>query len=507
MAHAEEVWSTAARTGERLAHVTDATGTAELDAVVRAAAATAPILAGAGTAGRAALLDAMATELAVDAEPIIASADRETALGETRLRGELARSTFQLRLFAEVLADGGYLEVIIDHADPRAAPAPRPDLRRMLIPLGPVGVFAASNFPLAFSVPGGDTASALAAGCPVVVKAHPGHPYTSELTAAALRRGARRVGLPEELLGLVYGFDAGPDLVRHPLIEAVGFTGSVAGGRALFDLACARPRPIPFFGELGSINPLVVTPAAASERAAQIAADLAGSFTLGNGQFCTKPGLAFVPAGVDGDRLVAALLTAARAVDGGPMLTGSIHDGFVAGARERANLDEVDAALAPAGKIMPHVLLTRAEVASDLLFDECFGPLIVVVRYAGADDLQAALARIPGTLTATIHCALGEDVAGSLAERVARQVAGSAGRVIFNGYPTGVAVTWAMQHGGPYPSSTAVAATSVGATAIRRFLRPVAYQDAPAGLLPAELREDNPLGLPRRVDGHYEPIR
>ncbi|MEN3306475.1 MAG: NADP-dependent aldehyde dehydrogenase [Micromonosporaceae bacterium] len=498
------VLSIDARTGERTELDVAPASPGQVDAAVRAAAHTAPALAAAGIPGRARMLRAMADEVDRDGDAIVAAADRESALGEVRLRGELARTTYQLRLFAEVVEDGAYLDVTIDHADPQAVPAPRPDLRRMMLPLGPVGVFSASNFPLAFSVAGGDTASALAAGCPVVVKAHSGHPRTSELAGAALRRAAAAAGMPGDVVSVIHGRQAGTDLVKHPLIQAVGFTGSLGGGRALFDLACARPSPIPFYGELGSINPLVVTPAAAAERAESIANGLAGSFTLGIGQFCTKPGLAFIPAGPDGQRLASALAQAAAQVPGGPMLTPSIRDGFRTGAAERTNHPGVRAVLTAGGETSPHVLSVPAAGLSELFYEECFGPLVVLVEYAGTDELLAALDRVPGTLTATVHNGAGEDAPDSVAARAADRLRERAGRLVYNGFPTGVAVTWAMQHGGPYPSSTFAAHTSVGTAAIRRFLRPVTHQDAPAGLLPPELREDNPLRLPRRVDGKYQ---
>jgi NADP-dependent aldehyde dehydrogenase len=498
------VWSVDARTGEKVEAVATAATPADVDAAALRAAEVAPALVGAGLAGRARLLRAMADEIEEDGDAIVAAADRESALGQTRLRGELARSAYQLRLFAEVLEDGGYLELTVDHPDPNAIPAPRPDLRRMLVPVGPVGVFSASNFPLAFSVPGGDTASAIAAGCPVVVKAHSGHPYTSELCAAALRRAAGSVALPEDVLQVIHGREGGTHLVRHPAIQAVGFTGSVGGGRALYDLAVSRPSPIPFYGELGSINPFVVTLAAAAERAEAIATGLAGSFTLGIGQFCTKPGLVFVPSGEDGQRLVEALAAAASTIPGGPMLTPSIRDSFLSGAAERAALPGVRVALSADGQTAPQVLVASASALDDVLLEECFGPLVVVVEYAGEDELFAALSRVPGSLTASIHCGQDEGAEGSFADRVAQRVTGQAGRILFNGYPTGVAVSWAQHHGGPYPATTFPHHTSVGTTAIRRFLRPVAYQDAPDALLPAELREANPLALPRRVDGRYQ---
>jgi NADP-dependent aldehyde dehydrogenase len=499
-----EVWSIDARTGEKVERVGTQATAGEVDAAVRAAAAAGPALVDAGLARRATLLRAMADAIDAEGDAIVAAADRESALGETRLRGELARTTYQLRLFGEVLADGGYLEITIDHPDPNAIPAPRPDLRRMLLPVGPVAVFSASNFPLAFSVAGGDTASAIAAGCPVVVKAHSGHPKTSELVAAAVRRAAREAGFPADVLTLIHGREAGTELVRHPLIKAAGFTGSLWGGRALFDLACARPDPIPFYGELGSINPLVVTPSAAAERAEGIAAGLAGSFTLGVGQFCTKPGLVFVPASEDGERLIAALGEAAATIPGGAMLTPSIHKAFVEGAAARVAHSGVRTVLAKDGEVSPHVLVAPAATVDELLVEECFGPLVMVIQYSTEDELFAALEKVPGSLTATVHSGSDEGKPGSLADRVATRLRESAGRIVWNGFPTGVAVTWAQHHGGPWPATTFSAHTSVGTTAIRRFLRPVTYQDAPAGLLPPELAEDNPLGLPRRVDGRLE---
>ena len=500
-----QVWSIDARTGVRVDPVAVESTAADVDAAVQRAAATSAVLVATGLAGRARMLRAMADEIERDADVIIATADRETALGSPRLTGELARTAYQLRLFADVVIDGGYLELIIDHADPAAAPAPRPDLRRMLVPLGAVAVFAASNFPLAFSVPGGDTASALGSGCPVVVKAHPGHPATSELCHAALRRGAVAAGLPADVVQLVHGVDAGRQLVVHPQITAVGFTGSVSGGRALFDLACGRPDPIPFYGELGSINPLVVTPAAAHARAASIGSGLAASFTLGSGQFCTKPGLAFVPSGHDGEKLIDALHAATVTIPAGAMLTAGIRDAFTAGASAREALANARSLRnggpgtdgEQAGHA-PRILVASAGTLDEMLLEECFGPLIVVAVYADADELVAALERIEGSLTATIHCGVGSD---EIAARVTSLAVRKAGRVLFNGFPTGVAVTWSMQHGGPWPATTASLHTSVGATAIRRFLRPVVFQDAPAELLPAELREENPLRMPRRVDG------
>jgi NADP-dependent aldehyde dehydrogenase len=495
------------RTGKVVEVVAHEFSPDEVDATCEVAASVAPLLDEAGPRGRARMLRLMADELDSDGDKIVELADRESALGTTRLRGELARSSFQLRMFAAVLDDGAYLNVTIDHADPDAAPAPRPDLRRMLVPLGPVAVFGASNFPLAFSVPGGDVASALASGCPVVVKAHPAHPATAQRCAEALRRAAVGAGLPLEVLGLVHGGAAGADLVRHPAIRAVGFTGSLLGGRALFDLACARPEPIPFFGELGSLNPVVVTAAAAAERADAIAADLLASFTNGVGQFCTKPGIVFLPAGGQGRRVRDSLATGTREYQPTAMLAERIRAGYWAGADVRAQLPGVDVLAESAvpegtGFLAPARLLgvpaheLRDEAVRATLFDECFGPLTVLVEYADEAELLATVAQLPGSLTASVHA--GADETPTVIVDLLRQ---RAGRLVWNGYPTGVAVAWATQHGGPYPSSTDSRSTSVGAAAIERWLRPIAYQSTPARMLPDALQESNPWRLPRRVDG------
>jgi NADP-dependent aldehyde dehydrogenase len=506
------VWSVDPRTGKQHEQVATEATTGDVDAAVRAAAAALPALADRSVRSR--MLRSAAGLLEDAAGEVVALADAETALGVPRLTGELARTALQLRAFADVVDEGAYLDVIIDHADPYAKPLARPDLRRYRIPLGVVAVYAASNFPLAFSVPGGDTASALAAGCPVVVKAHPDHPATSELCARLLRRAATEVGLPADTVVLVHGFQAGVDLVRHPLVAAAGFTGSIPGGRALFDAAAARPRPIPFHGELGSLNPVVVTPAAAAERAEQIGAGLAASFTLGTGQFCTKPGLVLAPEGDGGDRLVRALTEAAGAAPAGVLLDSRMRDNFLKGASARAGLPGVAAPVAAGdegsgvrpGFVTADAADLAAPGAADLLLEECFGPLTVIVRYGDPAALGAVLDRLPGNLTATAH--LGEEeaaVAGGEAAALLARLSELAGRVLVNGWPTGVAVTAAQHHGGPYPATTSTS-TSVGATAIERWLRPVAYQDTPEALLPLELRDDNPLGLPRRLNGTH-PLR
>ncbi|MFE7119607.1 aldehyde dehydrogenase (NADP(+)) [Streptomyces sp. NPDC057654] len=508
---AAPVWSVDPRTGKQYEQVAEEAGPAEVDRAVRAAhAARAPL---ADRAARAALLRAAADLLDEAGEQLIAAADAESALGAGRLTGELARTTYQFRAFADAVDEGAFLDVIVDHADADAKPVPRPDLRRYKVPLGVVAVYAASNFPLAFSVPGGDTASALAAGCPVVVKAHPDHPATSELCGALLRRAAVAAGLPEDVVAVVHGFDAGIELVRHPLVAAVGFTGSVRGGRALYDAAAARPHPIPFYGELGSLNPVVVTRAAAEERAEQIGTGLAGAMTMGVGQFCTKPGLVLAPAGESGDRLLKSLADAVGGAGAGVLLDARMRDAFAEGVRARAELPGVQAPVAPGAAGEHTVSAGFLAVPADLLasggpygvlLEECFGPVTVVARYADEAEIGAVLGQLSGNLTATVHLGAAEadGTAGQGAELLAALVP-LAGRVLVDGWPTGVAVTEAQHHGGPYPATTSTS-TSVGATAVERWLRPVVYQNAPAALLPPELHDGNPLGLPRRVDGRRE---
>ncbi|MCF3123328.1 aldehyde dehydrogenase (NADP(+)) [Streptomyces silaceus] len=507
---AAPVWSVDPRTGKQREQVAVEATADEVDRAVRAARAAAPALADRAT--RAAFLRTAAELLEEARGPLVEAADAETALGPVRLTGELARTCYQLRSFADIVDEGAFLGVVIDHPDDTATP-PVPDLRRYKIPLGVVAVYAASNFPFAFSVPGGDTASALAAGCPVVVKAHPDHPATSELVATVLRRAAARHGVPDGVLGLVHGFDAGVELVRHPLVSGAGFTGSVRGGRALFDAAAARPVPIPFHGELGSLNPVVVTEAAAAERGEQIGAGLAGSMTLGVGQFCVKPGLVLVPEGAGGDRLVKSLTEAVSNTEAGVLLDHRMRDTFVAGVRERAGLPDVDTPVTPgaggehtvgAGFLTVPAARLTGEGAHDLLLEECFGPVTVVARYTDDTEITAVLGRLPGNLTATVQLSSDEAAgAGGRGAALLAELTPLAGRVLVDGWPTGVAVAPAQHHGGPYPATTSTS-TSVGGTAIERWLRPVAYQNTPEALLPPELRDANPLGLPRRYDGRPE---
>jgi NADP-dependent aldehyde dehydrogenase len=485
-------------------------------------AATAAIVTGASTeAERAGWLRALADMLDANAGELIEIADRESHLGVPRLTGEVARTSGQLRLFADVILEGSYLEAIIDHAEPDAAP-PRPDLRRMLRAIGPVAVFAASNFPFAFSVLGGDTASALATGSPVVVKAHPGHEELSARTAELAIGALKQTGAPDGTFGIVYGMDAGSQLVTDPRIAAASFTGSLRGGRALYDLAAARPAPIPFYGELGSLNPVVITAAAVENRGAELAAGLVGSFTLGVGQFCTKPGVVFVPegAGSEGGSSAGAgfeqlVVDALPAPASAPMLDERIASAFAAGMQEIETHAAVRVLSAPGGvtsgsrsadpldgsPLDGSPLVGSTTVAgllanADTLLEERFGPFTLLVSYRDASEVIEAIAAIGGSLTGTVHAEATDDIA-AITDALAR----TCGRVLFAGWPTGVSVAWSQNHGGPWPSTTASIHTSVGATAVRRFLRPVAFQSAPAGLLPAALRDGNPLGIPRRVDG------
>jgi NADP-dependent aldehyde dehydrogenase len=471
-----------------------------VDCAVRLAAEASQTLAQAGDAALAAALRLAADRLDAAKAELIPAALAESHLPESRLAGELARTTFQLRIFADLLGDGSSHGVVVDHADPSWGMGPRPDLRRCLVPLGPVAVFAASNFPFAFSAAGGDTAAALAAGCSVIVKAHPGHPHLSELTGEIVTAALSAAGLPDGAFAVIHGEQAGIALVQHPLLAAVAFTGSLHGGRALFDLACARPEPIPFYGELGSLNPVFVTPAAAAARREEIIAGFVGSFTLGAGQLCTKPGLLLVPADAG---FAGPLAGAVREVAAAPLLNERIAVGYAQTSTDLAGRDGVQTlvagAPAPAGPEPSLLMMPAAELASRSgeLMVECFGPASVLVPYSGLDELRAVAAALPGQLTATVQGEDNDPDAAQLIGLLARR----AGRVIWNGWPTGVSVTWAQHHGGPYPATTNSLHTSVGTASISRFQRPVAFQGMPERLLPEVLREQNLGRVPARVDG------
>lgn len=472
----------------------------ELDAAVAAAVAAAAGMAAAGPEERAGWLRGVADALEAAREQLVPLAIEESHLPDSRLQGELSRTTGQLRLLADEAATGSPWDVVIDHADPDWQPVPRPDLRRVTVPVGPVAVYAASNFPFAFSVAGGDTASAWAAGCPVVVKAHPGHPQLSVAVADAVSAGLAEAGAPAGAFALVHGFETGTALIEHPGIRAGAFTGSVGAGRALFDLAAGRPEPIPFFGELGSVNPVVVTPGAAAARGASIGEGYAGSLSLGVGQFCTNPGLLFAPAGTE---VVAAAAAALADVGPAPMLNDRIAHGYADGLARLRAVDGVRVVVdgtsgsEPTPSLLEVGIDRFAEV--EALSQECFGPVSLVVTYDEPTQLLAVVAELEGQLTATVHGEADEALAAELLHALTPK----AGRVLWNGWPTGVTVTYAMQHGGPYPAATAPT-TSVGTAAIARFGRPVAYQDVPDPLLPPALQEANPWHLPRRVDGTWQ---
>jgi NADP-dependent aldehyde dehydrogenase len=485
--------------------VTD-TQTLTVDAAVSAAQSAFEAAREVSPATRRTWLEALADALESHADDLVALAHDESHLPIVRLTGELTRTAFQLRLLGADAASGDPFAATIDHADPGWGMGPRPDIRRVGEPLGVVGVFGASNFPFAFSVLGGDSASALAAGCAVVHKAHPAHPRLARETARLAVEALRAVGAPSGLFALVEGYEDGPALVQHPLVKAVGFTGSTRGGQALAALAADRPEPIPFYGELGSTNPVFVTPGAWAARRDAILAGFVGSFTLGMGQFCTKPGYLVVPA-TSRDELVAGLADASP-VPPHEMLSDSLRASFERSRDEFASVDGVEPLTTlPGAEGAPEATVFRAPAervlsAPELLEHEMFGPASVIVEYDSPEQLEAIAASIGGQLTAGVHAEDGEDTAALL-----RTLAGHAGRVLWNGWPTGVTVSYAQQHGGPFPATTAPATTSVGTAAIGRFLRPVAYQDVPDAALPPALQESNPWGIARRVDGALQPAR
>ncbi len=440
---------------------------------------------------RAALLDAIAEEIEARGAAITEIGSAETGLPEARLEGERGRTTGQLRLFASTIRKGDYLDRRHDLALPDRKPAPRPDLRMMQRPIGPVAVFGASNFPLAFSTAGGDTAAALAAGCPVVVKGHEAHPGTGEIVAEAITAAIARCNLPPGVFSFVHGGarEVGRALVQHPLIRAVGFTGSLAGGRALFDLCAARPEPIPFFGELGSVNPMFLLPAAVAARGAEIAKGWAGSLTMGAGQFCTNPGIAVVLE-TQAAAIAEAAKTALASIGAQVMLTDGIASAYRAG-RDRiaagTGVREVLTSVCDLRNATPYLFVVAGDdwLANHTLSQEVFGPLGLIVTARDPDQMLAIARSLEGQLTATLHL---DSADSALARQLMPVLERKAGRVLANGFPTGVEVCDAMVHGGPYPASTNFGATSVGTLSIRRFLRPVCYQNMPEALLPDDLQ-------------------
>ncbi|WP_209597478.1 aldehyde dehydrogenase (NADP(+)) [Ruegeria sp. HKCCSP351] len=439
---------------------------------------------------RAAFLNTIADEIEARAEAITEIGTQETGLPEARLQGERGRTSGQLRLFATHILSGEYLDRRHDGPLPDRSPLPRPDLKMIQRPIGPVAVFGASNFPLAFSTAGGDTAAALAAGCPVVVKGHSAHPGTGEIIAEAIHAAIERCKIHPGVFSLIQGGDrtVGSALVQHPLIRAVGFTGSLAGGRALFDLCAARPEPIPFFGELGSVNPMFVLDAALTNRGDNIAQNWAGSLTMGAGQFCTNPGVAVMLAGAAADHFAETARTALSETPAQTMLTDGIADAYRAGQARIANtagVQEVLTSMCEQRTASPYLYRTNAVnwLANETLGEEVFGPLGVIVTAETPDEMRAVAHSLQGQLTCTLHMDDADlDTARSLMPILERK----AGRVLANSFPTGVDVCDSMVHGGPYPASTNFGATSVGTLSIRRFLRPVCYQNMPDALLPEQ---------------------
>lgn len=442
-------------------------------------------------AERAAFLNAIADEIEARAEAITEIGTSETGLPVARLQGERGRTTGQLRLFAEHILKGAYLDRRHDVALPDRAPLPRPDLRMMQRPIGPVAVFGASNFPLAFSTAGGDTAAALAAGCPVVVKGHGAHPGTGEIVAEAIHAAVAKCGMPKGVFSLVQGGNrrVGEALVQHPRIKAVGFTGSLGGGRALFDLCAQRPEPIPFFGELGAVNPMFMLPQAIARRGAELGRGWAGSLAMGAGQFCTNPGIAVVIAGPEADAFVEAARAALSETGAQVMLTDGIAQAYSKGAAvigEQAGVQTLITSMCDRREAKPFLFRVKAEdwLGNHALSEEVFGPLGLVVVARDADEMDRVARSFVGQLTTTLHM---DDDDAALARRLLPVLERMAGRVLANGFPTGVEVCDAMVHGGPYPASTNFGATSVGTLSIRRFLRPVCYQNLPEAILPADL--------------------
>jgi NADP-dependent aldehyde dehydrogenase len=458
---------------------------------------------------RADFLEAVAAEIESDRDAIVEAAVAESHLPEGRIAGEVGRTTGQLRMFAGVARRGDHLGVRIDPALPDRAPLPRADLRQRQVPLGPVAVFGASNFPLAFSTAGGDTASALAAGCPVVVKGHPAHPRTGHLVARAVARAVEKHELPAGTFSFLLAADGqdgialGQELVTDPRVKAVGFTGSRGGGLAIVAAAATRDEPIPVYAEMSSINPVVVLPGALTTGDVEaFATAYVGSLTLGSGQFCTNPGLLFLPRGDAGDAFLAAAGEAVAQAVGTTMLTPGIATAYEQGTaalREAADVRVVGQGTA-GGDHAPAPQVVEAGTLAGVT-DEVFGASGVVVRYDDLDDLVSHLESLEGQLTATVHAT---DTDTADAARLLPVLELRAGRILFNGWPTGVEVGHAMVHGGPFPATSDSRGTSVGSLAIERFQRPVAYQDVPAGVLPEAVRDDNPWGLTRRIDGELQ---
>ncbi|NIX93746.1 aldehyde dehydrogenase (NADP(+)) [Pseudomonas fulva] len=493
-------------TGEALPVTFSQATPEEVDAAAQAAEAAFPAYSALAPERRAQFLDAIADQLDALDDTFIATVCRETALPAGRIQGERARTSNQMRQFAKVLRRGDFLGARIDRAQPQRQPLPRPDLRQYRTGLGPVAVFGASNFPLAFSTAGGDTAAALAAGCPVVIKAHSGHMATAEWVGEAIERAAVATGMPAGVFNMIYGAGVGEALVRHPMIQAVGFTGSLKGGRALCDMAAARAQPIPVFAEMSSINPVLVLPGALQARGPQIARELANSVVMGCGQFCTNPGLVIGIAGEAFSDFLAQLGAHLADQPGQTMLNAGTLRSYGAGVErlhQHPGIRHLAGSTQGGNQAQPQLFMAQASLllqGDEVLQEEVFGPTTVAIEVADEAELRRALEALQGQLTATL-IAEPEDFRrfAALVPVLQRK----AGRLLVNGYPTGVEVCEAMVHGGPYPATSDARGTSVGTLAIDRFLRPVCFQDYPDALLPDALKDANPLGLLRLIDGQH----
>jgi NADP-dependent aldehyde dehydrogenase len=501
-------------TGETLPGGFSTAGPDQVDAACSLAARASAAYGSFAPSRRAEFLEAIARELLSDAEPLTERAHQETGLPMARVQGELNRTAGQMTLFAQVLRKGDYLRATLDTADATRTPLPKPAMRTLQVPLGPIAVFGASNFPLAYSAAGGDTASALAAGCPVVMRAHPAHPGTGEMAARAVLRAAQHTGMPEGVYSLLTGRGnpLGQQVVQHPAIRGVGFTGSRKGGLALAELAAKRPHPIPVFAEMSSVNPVFVLPGALHTRAHAIAAGLVASVLQGVGQFCTSPGLVFGVRGADWDAFTAAAGKALEGSTPGTMLHSGIAEAYTQNAGALASLPGVTTlargrtghGAGAYSQALPQLCATdaRAFLKEPRMMEEVFGPASLLVACDSVEQMYEIVAALEGQLTATVHLEPSDYAA---APQLIAQLAQAAGRLIANGFPTGLEVGYATIHGGPYPATTDSRWTAVGARAIERWLRPLCFQDFPDELLPDALRTANPLGLPRLEDGSYRP--
>jgi 2,5-dioxopentanoate dehydrogenase len=495
-------------TRKSTAHTFHEASPENVDAAVQAAVQAFTVLRNTSAEKRATLLDAIAGEIEAIGDILLETGNEETALGLPRLTGERGRTTGQLRSFAALLREGSYVGAIIDTAQPERQPAPRPDIRRMLFPIGPVAVFTPNNFPFAFGVPGGDATSALAAGCPVIVKGHPSHPATNELMAGAINRAVAKVGLPAGTFSLIQGasIEVGQYLVKHPVLRAVAFTGSLRGGRAIFDTASQRPHPIPVYAEMGSINPVVLLPDAIKQGSETLAENLVNSVTLGSGQFCTKPGLIFVVDSDDSQAFIATVSDKMQGKQAGTLLNFGVQQHLQANVAATSSKDGVQVRVG--GAVLEDERICYANTvmqtsAQEFIGDadlqrEHFGPAALFVVCQSLDEMMAAIETLEGNLTATIHATDNELTTAATVFDALRE---KAGRLLLNGFPTGVEVVYAMTHGGPYPATTAPGTTSVGMTAIGRFLRPVSFQNMPDALLPDVIKNTNPLHIWRIIDG------